>query len=183
MLAPFIWLLPFLSGVCDTATRKIMKESKTNPFLLTALSMAFALPYYFLFLAISRIRIPQPMFWVAIGVHAPLHMMILALTAVSHRLSPMVLTAPFLSLTPAFLLITVPVMNAISPQTATTSPNMLGGFGVLIITAGIYIMNIDPDKKDLWYPFRAYFKGKGLVGHDDSRLARGRKFDIRPHRD
>lgn len=70
--------------------------------------------------------------------------------------SPLSLVAPFLTLTPAFLVVTSFVMLG-------ELPSMVGLFGILLIVFGAYLLNIHTIKDGLLKPFKAIFKEKGCI--------------------
>ncbi len=72
----------------------------------------------------------------------------------SLRVSPLSLTVPFLSFTPAFLLIT-------SPLIVGEVPSWQGTAGVLVIVAGAYLLNLGSMRGDLFMPLRMMFREKG----------------------
>lgn len=84
----------------------------------------------------------------------PLEYAAILLYMKSLRVSPLSLTVPFLSFTPAFLLIT-------SPLIMDEVPAWQGMTGVLCIVAGAYLLNPGSMRDGLFMPFRMVLKEKG----------------------
>jgi hypothetical protein len=61
---------------------------------------------------------------------------------------------PYTALTPAFLLITAPLMGG-------GTPTLLGALGVLTIAVGLYVLNTSPAHVGFLDPFRAFSKERG----------------------
>jgi drug/metabolite transporter (DMT)-like permease len=70
------------------------------------------------------------------------------------KISPLSLTVPYLAFTPAFMIVTGYLF-------LDELPNMWGIFGILIICAGSYILNIEPGKWSLLSPLKAIFRETG----------------------
>lgn len=72
------------------------------------------------------------------------------------QISPLSLTLPYLSFSPAFMFGTGFLFLG-------ELPNIWGGLGVCIIVIGSYVLNINPSTYTLLAPFRAFFKEKGSM--------------------
>lgn len=70
------------------------------------------------------------------------------------KVSDLSLSVPFVTLTPAFLLVTSPIMTG-------EVPGMLGMIGVGLITIGAYTMHIAKFREGFLAPFRAIAREKG----------------------
>ncbi len=143
-----------LSGIADASARGVIKLTKVHGLTLIAAGSLFALPFYAVWLILEGAPQIHPAFWLAVGLHALLLLLANIMTLEAHRSSPLILTAPYLSLTPAFLLVTAPLMGG-------GNPTWLGGAGVLIITFGLYILNSQNGHKDWIQPFRNLAKERG----------------------
>ncbi|MFC1612671.1 hypothetical protein ACFL29_02370 [Patescibacteria group bacterium] len=149
------WFLPFLSGVCDAVSRSVIKATKIHKFTLLSAGFIFSLPFYLVWLYFEGIPTIQPMFWVAVVIHVFLMILAASLTVDAHRESALIATMPYLSFTPAFLLITSPLMNA-------GNPGLIGIVGVLILTCGFYILNTKSHKNlKLLDPFKIFKRESG----------------------
>lgn len=150
----WVWSLPLLSGIADASARGVIKLTKVHRLTLIAAGYLFALPFYLVWLVLEGAPRVYPIFWLAVGFHIPLLLLANIMTVEAHRSSPLILTAPYLSLTPAFLLITAPLMGG-------GSPTWLGGAGVLVITFGLYILNSQNGYGGWLKPFKNLAKERG----------------------
>jgi len=101
-----VWLLPIGAGVADAAKRGVIKLTKVHTFTLLGGGFLFALPYEIAWLFLERPEQVDPSFWFVMLLQVPLLVIAMILTVEAHRTSPLLLTAPYLALTPAFLLVT-----------------------------------------------------------------------------
>lgn len=141
-----IWLLPILSGFLDATSRGVIKLTKVPEYPLLAAGFIFGLPFWGVWVLKTGIPDVQPLFWLAVSLHVPLMVVAFVLTVRAHRASPLILTAPYLALTPAFLLITSPLMGG-------GVPTIQGIIGVLVIALGVYVLNIKEGDGRLIDPF------------------------------
>ena len=84
----------------------------------------------------------------------PLELLAMILYMKSLRISPLSLTVPFQSFTPAFLLLTSYLM-------LRETPGLYGVGGVLVIVAGAYTLNLSSSKEGFLTPFKMIYKEKG----------------------
>lgn len=147
-------MFPIASGLCDAASRGVIKATSVHRLTLVAAGFFCALPTYVIWLTIEGVPTVQPVFWILIAAHVPLLALANVLTVEAHRASPLTLTVPYLSLTPAMLLVTSPLMGGGRPTVA-------GGVGVLVIAVGIYILNLKSERRNLWEPFRLVWRELG----------------------
>jgi hypothetical protein len=150
----FVWLLPLLAGALDAAARGIIKATKVHAFTLSVGGFLFTAPFYIVWLIIEGMPDIAPEFWRVVALHVPLLSLASILTIEAHRRSPLILTIPYLSFTPAFLLITAPLMGG-------GNPTFLGGVGVAIITIGLYVLNIHEHQVHHFAPLKAFLKERG----------------------
>ncbi len=149
-----IWLLPIASGLADALSRGVIKLTKINRLILVAGTYFFTLPFWTIWLFWSGVPKVGPIYWLYLIIHAPLLALATIFTVEAHRSSELTKTAPYLSLTPAYLLIIAPIMNA-------GTPTFWGAIGVLVITIGVYIINTKEKQDDLWAPFKNLKKERG----------------------
>lgn len=155
------WALSLSAGICDAASRIFIKGSKVHNFTLISIGLLFALPLYLVWLAFEGIPPFDPGFWVAVSLHVPLFTIATACMVEAHRRSPLTLTVPYLSLTPAFLLVVNPLMGIFFPELQVGSVAVMGVVGVIIVTCGLYILNIEKGEKNFFKPFLAFRNEKG----------------------
>lgn len=86
----------------------------------------------------------------------PLELVAIILYIKALSISPLSLTVPFLSFTPAFLLLTSPIM-------VDELPSITGIIGVMFVVFGAYALNIKSIRMGLFYPFRMLSKEKGTL--------------------
>ncbi|OGF82217.1 hypothetical protein A3B18_02770 [Candidatus Giovannonibacteria bacterium RIFCSPLOWO2_01_FULL_46_13] len=157
---PLIWLLPIASGLGDAFQRGAIKLTSVHRLTLIAVSHIFALPFLGIWLWIEGIPKIQEGFWIAPFFHIPLMLWAAILAVEAHRSSKLTLTAPYLALTPAYLLV-------ISPFAGGGNPTWIGGLGVLIIIFGVYVLNTRDEQKnvgrriDYLAPFKNLSRDRG----------------------
>lgn len=161
----FAWLLPLSSGACDAASRYVIKTTEVHKFTLISAGFFFALPIYAIWLMAVGMPIVQKDFWIAVLLHVPLLAWANVLIVEAHRESPLILTMPYLSFTPAFLLLSAPLMSFLASKFSLDwkfgNPTICGAIGVAVLTAGLYLLNVQSGKIGFWAPFRAFAKESG----------------------
>lgn len=159
------WLFPLLSGACDAGSRYVIKTTKVHKFTLVSAGFFFALPIYAVWLMFAGMPVVQKDFYIAVILHVPLLALANVLIVEAHRESPLILTMPYLSFTPAFLLFSAPLMSygasLFGLNWKLGSPTVLGGVGVLILTIGLYVLNVQSGKIGFWAPLKAFAKESG----------------------
>lgn len=108
-------------------------------------------------LVLPFIEVPSlgPMFWWAWGLSIPLLLISLFFQYWAIGLSPLSLTMPYLSFTPAFVIITGLVILG-------ETLNIWGLLGVLSIVFGGYVLNFEPgSRRGLADPLKAVFREPG----------------------
>lgn len=162
----FIYLLTLISGAADAANRVVIKVTHVSSYTLLGFGYLFAQPYYLAWLFFSGIPEVRPEFWWAVQRHVPLFALASILTVEAHRRGPLILTATYLTFTPAFMLFTSPWMGG-------GSPNAIGAIAVLGLVVGAYVLhtkelqegvNLRPDqRRDLLAPFRELARERGSL--------------------
>lgn len=159
------WFLPLLSGACDAGARYVIKTTKVHKFTLVSAGFFFALPVYVIWLMFVGIPVIHKDFWIAVLLHVPLVAMANVWIVEAHRESPLILTMPYLSFTPAFLLFSAPLMSYAASLFGLSwefgNPTIFGAVGVLALTVGLYVLNIQSGKIGFWAPLRAFAKESG----------------------
>jgi len=134
------------------------------PYEMIVWPMAWSLPLFAGYLLLSDAPEVQQGFWSVMAVMLPLNMAAFLIQTWAIRLSPISLTVPFLSFTPAFMLGTGYVIlgEAIPAQ---------GVAGIACIVAGSWLLNRAPAASGrtcgagaaLLEPFRAVYREKGSM--------------------
>lgn len=147
----------FSLSLADAISKVILKrEDYVN---LAFLRWGSSLPFLFLFLLIHGINLPPLKISLLkiLSILIPLEIIAVILYMKAYKESDLSLSAPFQSFTPAFVLIfSIPLLKEI--------PSVTGISGILLVTAGGYIMNVDQNfKKNILAPFSKLKIEKGPV--------------------
>lgn len=147
LLSAFSW------ATTDAFTKKI---SKADDYILTLARFLYATPFVLLLLFFIPIPKLDNTFWYVLALAIPVEILawILYIKAIRH--SPLSLVSPFLTFTPAFLVFTSFVI-------LEELPTLIGFFGVLLVVAGAYILNLKEFNKGILEPFKFAFKEKGCI--------------------
>jgi drug/metabolite transporter (DMT)-like permease len=154
-----IWILysllcAFFLSLSDLLTKKYVDTAGSIELAFSRI--AFAIPLLWLLVYIDGIPpVQDTIYWVYI-VALPLELLALLLYIKALKSSPLSVTVPFLSFTPVFLLVSAPLLIG-------ENPSLLGMFGVLAITLGAYLLNINFIKKNLLSPFFMMIKEHGSL--------------------
>jgi drug/metabolite transporter (DMT)-like permease len=152
-----IWLLysllcAFFLSLSDFFTKKYAHHA--NDAALAFSRIFFGLPLLWAIVFMEGVPEIDPGILLVFAAALPLEFAATLLYMKSLRVSPLSLTVPFLSFTPAFLLITSPLIMG-------EVPSWQGMAGVIIIVAGAYILNMGSVKGGLLMPLRMIFREKG----------------------
>jgi len=141
-MTAYAWVLPLVSGMADAFLRNFITfpGRHLHHFVLTAAGYLLALPYYVVWLWLAGMPEVQPTFWFFIGIEIPLLTAAQILTVRAHKLAPLALTVPLHATLPALLLLTSWLMKG-------RMPTWWGAVGVLILTAGLYTLNLVSKKE------------------------------------
>lgn len=152
-----MWLILALScAVCTAAADVLTKRAsaRADDHVLALARLVYALPL--LALALPFIELPRPplAFYLLVLVMAPLEIAALLLYIRAIASSPLSVTVPFLSFTPALLLVTGMIFldERVPPA---------GIAGVLLVAAGAYCMNIGDLRRGVLAPLKAIVRDKG----------------------
>lgn len=153
------WLLPLISGMADAFLRNFITfpGRRLHQFILTAAGYLLALPYYILGLWWAGMPEIRPQFWFFAGIEIPLLVWAQILTVRAHKSAPITLVVPLHAILPAVLLATSWLMKG-------RVPTRWGVAGVLILTTGLYMLNlVSKEKRIRWFdPFLRVFREPGL---------------------
>jgi drug/metabolite transporter (DMT)-like permease len=152
-----MWLILALAcAVGATAADVLTKRAATDlPDHTAALSRwLYALPLVALAVPAPPWTMPSPRLLLIALCLAPLEIAAVLLYVKALARSPLSLSAPFLSFTPALLLVTGALLLG-------ERLPALGAAGVLLVTAGAYCMNVTDLRRGLLSPLRALFREPG----------------------
>ncbi len=117
---------------------------------LSLYTFIFLLPLVFIY-DMPRIKAP---FWGALFAGGILNVIAIILYMKAIKYGDLSLTAPMLTFTPLFLLITSPVLVG-------EFPNFLSIIGIILIVVGSYVLNLKESHKGYFSPIKAIVKIKG----------------------
>ncbi len=120
------------------------------------LRYVISLPFLLPFLFVMKLPRLDPFFFKLHFVWLPLEVTALFLYMRAIKISPLSLTVPFLSLTPAFLLFTQWLFLGEKASITAT-------FGIVLIVIGSYLLSSTIESGSLLRPFFALFREKGSV--------------------
>lgn len=147
-------LCAFFQALNDLFTKKYAEQLSDR--LLVLARIIFAVPVLWLLCLIEGLPPVDGKILITYAVAAPLDLAGSLLYVRALRLSPLSLTVPFLSFTPAFLVGT-------SFLLLQEQPGLSGIAGILLIVAGSYALNLSARDKGLLHPFRVIFREKGSL--------------------
>lgn len=129
--------------------------SKVDRYVVAATVAGAAAVFAWAGVLLTGIPSLGPGFWPAFAVEFVMEAVALGLYLKSLEKTDMSLAVPLLALTPAFLLLTSPLITgeSISSQ---------GVLGVGLAVVGTYVLALDPKHKSLQSPFRRLWTDKGL---------------------
>lgn len=162
LVSMFVWSLPLISGALDAASRSIITATKeVHTFTVLAVGYLAALPLYTLWLLFIGVPEVHADFWLAISLHVPLLVVAMILTVEAHKSSPLATTLPYMSLTPAFLLVLTPLGAFFFSEVEQSIPTGPGALGVLILVVGLYVLNMQTTHLSSFDPIRSFWHDRG----------------------
>lgn len=145
-------LLTALSvGIRDVSV-KFFQDLK--PLDVAAIELFYSLPLLIVGCLIFPVPVLDQTFWWMFLVSLPINWLAYILYLYAIKLSPISLTVPFLSFTPAFMILTGFI-------TLGETINLWGGIGIGMIVTGSYVLNLNKAKQGLIKPFTALLHEKG----------------------
>jgi drug/metabolite transporter (DMT)-like permease len=139
---------------CDALTKKALKGA--DEYVVGWLRLVFALPLIVPMLFFIEIPELDRTFYKAVAFAMPLEILAFVLYIKALRVSPMSLSLPFLAFTPVFLI-------GISFLILGERPSLSGVFGILLIAAGGYVLNLHHFRHGVLAPVRAVMRERGAV--------------------
>ncbi len=154
-----LWLIPaLLSALFDSLKDIASKKSLKNvePEVAALANTLFAVPV----VLIALILFEKPVFdkglWIILFISSAILASAFILYMKSLKTTDVSLAIPFTALTPAFMLVVTPILIG-------ESTTREGGFGVLLIVLGAYLLNANKNSKNLLAPIRAIAHDKGVL--------------------
>jgi len=154
-----LWLvLSVVTAFCNASAVTVAKRYFTgvSPWEIGMIPNAYAGALCLMILPFIEIPPLDATFWWAWGLSVPLLTTALFFQYWAVSISPLSLTMPYLSLTPALVIVTGFVLLG-------ETLNAWGLAGVLAIAAGGYVLNVEPNssKRGLMAPVKAVFREPG----------------------
>jgi drug/metabolite transporter (DMT)-like permease len=153
------WILPALLTALMTASQDALVKryfSNLSMFDMLAFPMAYSLPLFGLILPHVPVPALDGTFAIYFIAGIPVNLIGFLLHMRAIQVSPLSLSLPYLAFTPVFILLTgFVILGEVA--------NGWGVFGVCIIVAGAYVLNIDPEVYSPLSPFIALCREKGSL--------------------
>ena len=150
----FALLTAFFESLKDVFSKKCLRESKSNEYVLAWALPCFALPFLLPALLFTGIPALGTRFWLALFSGSTLYVVTLIMYMRAIKISELSITVPMLTFTPLFMLVT-------SPLIVGEFPNVGGIIGILMIVAGSYLLNVSKKVHGYFAPFKALVSDKG----------------------
>ena len=150
------YFLSLLSGFFfATADAFSKKESRiSSPMIIAWVREAYAIPFMLPLLLSIDIPSLDSVFWISVILCVLIDFLTTYLYMYAIRIAPLSLTVPYLGLTPIFLLV---IPRIILGETLSVT----GMIGVVLVSIGTYILQLDRAKYGIFEPWLAIFKNKG----------------------
>jgi len=144
----------FALSTADALSKRALRH--TDDLVMVWVREGYAPP----FLALAFLFVPVPkldaVFWFTVAGLVPLEIIALILYIKAIRLSPLSLTVPFLAMSPVFIIF-------IAFAFLGELPDRSGVIGILLITAGAYMLNASASTQGILGPIRAILKEPGSI--------------------
>lgn len=152
-----LWFILSLSAALFTSLNDVISKrffGHLSAYTMGIIRLLYALPY--LLSALFIIEIPEldSTFWRCVAIGIPLEITALLSYMKAIKSSPLSLTVPFLAFTPVFMILTGFLI--LGEKLAYS-----GIFGIILIVAGSYVLNLSKATEQWLAPLRAIFKEKG----------------------
>lgn len=142
------------AGTSDALCKQALK--KHDSVLVAWIRLLYTAPFLLPLFLFIKGPAPDRFFWFLLFLLVPMEVLAVILYMRALQVSPLSLTVPFLSFTPAFTLATSFFLLGEFPDTSGLS-------GVLFIVAGAYLLNVHLTRKGLLEPLRAVKREKGSL--------------------
>ena len=152
----WIWmalLCAVLTGTSDALVKHLLVRSDER--VVGWAKLLFSLPWLFLFPMMAGWPKVSPLFWEVVAIMVPLEIVSYLCALRSVRLAPLSLTMPFQAITPMLTIVTGFLIMG-------ERVSLQGFLGILGVTVGIYVMQIELAAEGWLEPFKAMFKNRGI---------------------
>lgn len=161
-----MWLIFALCAALFSSTTSmllkiVIQKAKIGFYTLTWVIAFFGSLFLLPFLYIYGLPKINPQFWLLLVLLSCFHIAGSVSYFITLKNADLSLAAPITSLTPLFLLFTSPFLSLISGEDASREiPNILGIIGIILLTIGAYIINLNT-KRGFLYPIKFIFTNNG----------------------
>ncbi len=155
-----VFMFSLLSGLLDALSRVPVRTTKLHALVLVAVGLTIPLPLYLLLLVLQGVPNVVSSFWFYLAWHVPLMVTAQWFLVIGHRRMELSRAAPYLALTPLFMLVTSSILVGVTPTIA-------GYVGVALIPLGILVLELKKTERG-WLLFSAdkgalYFIAVALI--------------------
>ncbi len=141
-------------AISDAFSKKVLsKEGVKDTFLLWA-RFLFSIPLVLPFMLFMPLPHLTKKFFILHILWLPLEISAIYLYLKAIKISPISLSLPFLSFTPVFLILTGYIFLG-------EKPSISASFGIILLSSGSYIMNLNHKEQGILAPVKAIFREKG----------------------
>ncbi len=149
------FILSFLTALFQSLSDLFSKIALRKQGILSISLLKLAVPVPLLFLLYPHFprHIPSQ-FWVTLALLAPLDVTATILYQESIKYAPLSLTLPLLAFSPAFIIVTGWIILG-------EKLSVVGITGVIMVTTGAYILNLESLKEGIFAPILAIFRNRG----------------------
>lgn len=154
-----IWIVPSLLSAITQSGYDYFSKKKLqtiDEYTVSFSSFIFTIPIMAILVFFIGIPSVTPKFLPAVIISGILNTAAIILYLKSIKISPLSLSIPMLAFTPVLMLVT-------SPLILNEFPSNNGIFGIVLITAGAYLLYFNKINKNIFLPFKELSKEKGAM--------------------
>ncbi len=145
-------LAAFTLATSDALTKKFFSDQ--SPYMMGLIRLGYTLPWMLTSLFFIPLVIPDSTFWLCMLTGLPLEALAFYCYMKALKVSPLSLTVPFLAFTPGFIILTGWIILGEKISTG-------GLWGIILIMAGAYSLNLSHTRYGLAGPLMAIFREPG----------------------
>lgn len=149
----FAFIAAFSWATADLISKICMNRMGVGEYQTLYARFALSVPFLAVPLLLQRHGV-SPMFWVMCLLVVPGDVLASTLYIKALKSSPISVVVPLMSFAPVFMLVSSPVLLG-------EWPSALGILGVLLVTSGAYMLNLDRAREHLLTPLKLIFTEKG----------------------
>lgn len=156
MWAIYALLSAFFAASCDPIAKRLLVLRDGDEYLIGWAGPLLSIPFLAIFYFSHPVAPLNPGLVKMLAVIVPLEILALVLYYRALKLTDISLSVPFLALTPIFVILTAFLLlgERLPPH---------GILGILLITTGVYSLNLNEIKSGIFHPIKAVLSNKGSV--------------------